>query len=73
MSQGRDRMQEALVVRREMDIPAPPAAYTRAFLTDPEKILRATGTVAQVETEPGGFISVNVTGASASPAAPSAR
>jgi uncharacterized protein YndB with AHSA1/START domain len=32
-------MQEALVVRRETHIPAPPAAVF-ALLTDPEKILR---------------------------------
>jgi uncharacterized protein YndB with AHSA1/START domain len=55
-------MQEALVVRRETYIPAPPAAVF-AFLTDPEKILRWIGTVAQVEPEPGGLYLVNVTGA----------
>jgi hypothetical protein len=36
---GGDPMQEALVVRRETHIPAPPAAVF-ALLTDPEKILR---------------------------------
>ena len=55
-------MQEALVVRRETHIPAPPAAVF-AFLTDPEKILRWIGTEAQVEPEPGGLYLVNVTGA----------
>ena len=56
-------MQEALVVRRETHIPAPPAAVF-AFLTDPEKILRWIGTEAQVEPEPGGLCTtVNVTGA----------
>jgi uncharacterized protein YndB with AHSA1/START domain len=55
-------MQEALVVRRETPIPAPPAAVF-AFLTDPEKILRWMGTEAQVEPQPGGLYLVNVTGA----------
>ena len=41
-------MQEALVVRRESHIPAPPAAVF-AFLTDPDKILRWMGTEAQIE------------------------
>src|SRR6266542_5961758 len=45
-------MQEALVVRRETHIPAPPAAVF-ALLTDPEKILRWMGTEAQVEPQPG--------------------
>ena len=51
-------MQEALVVRREQRIPAPPAAVF-ALLTDPEKILRWMGTEAQLDPQPG----VNVTGA----------
>jgi len=55
-------MQEALVVRRETHISAPPAAVF-ALLTDPEKILRWMGTEAQVEPEPGGLYLVNVTGA----------
>src|SRR5207245_3517535 len=55
-------MPEALVVRRETHIPAPPAAVF-ALLTDPEKILRWMGTEAQVEPEPGGLYLVNVTGA----------
>src|SRR5712692_6743472 len=55
LSQPRRRpMQEALVVRRETHIPAPPAAVF-ALLTDPEKILRWMGTEAQVETQPGGL------------------
>ena len=41
-------MQEALVVRRETHIPAPPSAVF-AFLTDPDKILRRMGTEAQLE------------------------
>jgi uncharacterized protein YndB with AHSA1/START domain len=55
-------MQEALVVRREQHIPAPPAAVF-ALLTDPEKILRWMGTEAQLEPQPGGLYLVNVTGA----------
>ena len=55
-------MQEALVVRRETHIAAPPAAVF-ALLTDPEKILRWMGTEAQVEPKPGGLYLVNVTGA----------
>ena len=55
-------MQEALIVRRETHIPAPPAAVF-ALLTDPEKILRWMGTEAQVEPRPGGLYLVNVTGA----------
>ena len=47
-------MQEALVVRRETHIPAPPAAVF-ALLTDPEKILRWMGTEAQVEPARGCF------------------
>src|SRR5258708_18152552 len=55
-------MQEALVVRRETHIPAPPAAVS-ALVTDPERILRWMGTEAQVEPRPGGLYRVNVTGA----------
>ena len=55
-------MQEALVVRRETHISAPPAAVF-AFLTDPEKILRWMGTEAELEPQPGGLYLVNVTGA----------
>ena len=55
-------MPEALVVRRETHIPAPPAAVF-ALLTDPEKILRWMGTEAQVEPRLGGLYLVNVTGA----------
>ena len=53
-------MQEALVVRRETHIQAPPAAVF-ALLTDPEKILRWMGTEAQLEPQPGGLYRVNVT------------
>jgi uncharacterized protein YndB with AHSA1/START domain len=55
-------MQEALVVRRETHIAAPPAAVF-ALLTDPEQILRWMGTEAEVEPQPGGLYLVNVTGA----------
>jgi len=55
-------MQEALVVRREQQIAAPPAAVF-ALLTDPEKILRWMGTEAQLQPQPGGLYLVNVTGA----------
>ena len=55
-------MQEALVVRRETHIPAPPAAVF-ALLTDPEKIVRWMGTEAQIEPQKGGLYLVNVTGA----------
>ena len=54
-------MREALVVRRETHIPAPPAAVF-ALLTDPEKILRWIGTEAQLDPRPGGLYLVNVTG-----------
>lgn len=57
-------MQEALVVRREQHIAAPPAALF-ALLTDPDKILRWMGTEAEVEPQPGGLYLVNVTGARA--------
>ncbi len=55
-------MQEALVVRREAHIPAPPAAVF-ALLTDPDKLLGWMGTEAQLEPQPGGLYLVNVTGA----------
>jgi hypothetical protein len=55
-------MSDALIVRREQHIPAPPAAVF-ALLTDPEKILRWMGTEAQVDPQPGGLYLVNVTGA----------
>src|SRR5689334_2998816 len=59
---GKTQMPEALVVRHETHIPAPPAAVF-ALLTDPEKILRWMGTEAQVEPRSGGLYLVNVTGA----------
>jgi len=55
-------MQEALIVRREQHIPAPPASVF-ALLTDPERILRWMGTAAQLEPQPGGLYLLNVTGA----------
>src|SRR6476646_4876459 len=54
-------MTEPLVVRREVQVAAPPSTVF-AFLTDPEKILRWIGTVATVEPHPGGIYLVNVTG-----------
>ena len=55
-------MSDALIVRRETHIAAPPAAVF-ALLTDPDKILRWIGTDAQLEPKPGGIYLVNVTGA----------
>ena len=54
-------MIEPLIVRREVQIAAPPATVF-AFLTDPEKILRWMGTEATMEPHPGGLYLVNVTG-----------
>ena len=54
-------MIEPLVVRREVQIAAPPATVF-AFLTDPQKILRWMGTEATLEPHPGGLYLVNVTG-----------
>ena len=47
-------MDEPFVVRREVQIAAPPSTVF-AFLTDPEKILRWMGTEATVEPHPGGL------------------
>ena len=55
-------MDEPFVVRREVQIAAPPSTVF-AYLTDPEKILRWLGTEAKVEPQPGGLYLVNVTGA----------
>jgi uncharacterized protein YndB with AHSA1/START domain len=54
-------MTESLVVRREVQIAAPPATVF-AFLIDPEKILRWIGTGATVEPHPGGPYPINVSG-----------
>jgi uncharacterized protein YndB with AHSA1/START domain len=54
-------MPEPLVVRREVQIAAPPATVF-AFLTDPEKLVRWTATEATIEPHPGGLYLVNVTG-----------
>ncbi len=54
-------MAEPFVVRREVQIAAPPATVF-AFLTDPEKILRWMGTEATVEPHLDGLYLVNVTG-----------
>src|SRR5438477_4324369 len=55
-------MQETLIVQREAQVAAPPAAVF-ALLTDPEKILRWMGTEAEFEPQPGGLYLLNVTGA----------
>ena len=47
-------MDEALVVRRETHIAAPPATVF-AFLTDPAKILSWMGSEATTEAHPGGI------------------
>ncbi|MBR0696101.1 SRPBCC domain-containing protein [Bradyrhizobium lablabi] len=47
-------MTEPLVVRRELQIAAPPATVF-AFLTDPEKIVSWMGLEATTETHPGGL------------------
>jgi uncharacterized protein YndB with AHSA1/START domain len=54
-------MNEALLVRREVQIAAPPSTVF-AFLTDPDKILRWIGTEAKAEPHPGGIYLVNVHG-----------
>jgi uncharacterized protein YndB with AHSA1/START domain len=54
-------MTEPQVVRREVQIAAPPATVF-AFLTDPDKILRWMGTEATVKPHPGGLYLVNVSG-----------
>ena len=54
-------MAEALLVRREVQIAAPPATVF-AFLTNPEKILRWMGMEANIEPHPGGIYLLNVTG-----------
>ena len=54
-------MDEALIVRRETHIPAPPAAVF-ALLTDPEKLLSWIGTEAHLEPQPGGLYLVNING-----------
>ena len=54
-------MAEPLVVRREVQIAAPPATVF-AFLTDPEKIVRWMGTEANMEPHPGGIYLLNVSG-----------
>jgi uncharacterized protein YndB with AHSA1/START domain len=55
-------MAESLVIRREMQIAAPPATVF-AFLTDPEKILNWIGTEATTELHPGGLYLVKGVGA----------
>jgi uncharacterized protein YndB with AHSA1/START domain len=57
-------MNESLLVRREIQIEAPPATVF-AFLTDPEKILRWMGAEATTEAQPGGLYLVKGIGTSA--------
>jgi len=52
-------MDVSLIVRREVQIAAPPATVF-AFLTDPEKILRWMGTEATSEPHPGGLYLLKV-------------
>ena len=47
-------MNESLVIRREVQIAAPPATVF-AFLTDPDKIMSWMGTEATTEAHPGGL------------------
>ena len=54
-------MPESLMVRREIQVAAPPATVF-AFLTDPEKIMRWLGTDATSDPHPGGLYLVNVGG-----------
>ncbi|WP_394892334.1 SRPBCC domain-containing protein [Mesorhizobium sp. AaZ16] len=54
-------MNEPLILRREVQIAAPPSTVF-AFLTDPEKIMRWLGTDATMEPHPGGLYLVNVGG-----------
>jgi uncharacterized protein YndB with AHSA1/START domain len=54
-------MNEPMVVRREVQIGAPPSTVF-AFLTDPEKIMRWLGAEANVEPHEGGIYLVNVGG-----------
>jgi uncharacterized protein YndB with AHSA1/START domain len=59
------RMNEPLLVRREVQIAAPPATVF-AFLTDPEKILSWMGAEAATEAHPGGLYLVKGVGNNAS-------
>ncbi|AZO73252.1 MULTISPECIES: SRPBCC domain-containing protein [unclassified Mesorhizobium] len=52
-------MAEPLIVRREVQIAAPPATVF-AFLTDPDKIVRWMGTAATTEPNPGGLYLLNL-------------
>ncbi|RWE74116.1 SRPBCC domain-containing protein [Mesorhizobium sp.] len=54
-------MAEPLIVRREVQIAAPPATVF-AFLTDPDKIVRWMGTEATAEPSPGGLYLLNLGG-----------
>lgn len=58
-----ESMTESLVVRREIQIAAPPATVF-AFLTDPEKILSWMGVEAATEAHPGGLYLIKGVGGS---------
>lgn len=60
-------MNEPLLVRREVQIAAPPATVF-AFLTDPQKILSWMGAEATTEAHPGGLYLVKGIGNNASAA-----
>jgi uncharacterized protein YndB with AHSA1/START domain len=61
-------MTDALIVRREVQIAAPPATVF-AFLTDPQKILSWMGTEVTSEAQPGGLYLVKGVGGDGSRAA----
>jgi uncharacterized protein YndB with AHSA1/START domain len=52
-------MPEPLVVRREVQIAAPPSTVF-ALLTDPDRILLWMGTEAELEPQPGGIYRLNL-------------
>ncbi len=47
-------MADGFVVRRETQVPAPPATVF-AFFTDPDKLIRWMGNAATLEPQPGGL------------------
>ena len=57
-------MTESLVIRRELQIAAPPATVF-AFLTDPEKIVSSMGAEAKTEPQTGGLYLVKGIGGDA--------
>ena len=65
-------MNEALIVRRETQIAAPPATVF-AYLTDPQKIMSWMGLEASTEPQPGGLYLVKGIGRSGNTARGSFR